>query len=204
MFETNSIIAFLSIPIVIAVSFLYYLLSKTAIESAINEHQENKRGFSRWVLVVIVLFALGIYVVRVKPFSESQWAISQWAIQTNPEISIAALLGLIYVAIEIPYQLVKTAAKDAAEELLAAGDDRRNLARMKSAQTLATIIARKLKVSCELQAFTSNEEFVFLTYIVDNKPVATRLKLNQADKADNWKKLGEWIMSNYQKENPQQ
>jgi hypothetical protein len=198
MFEANSIIAFFSIPVVIAVSFLYYLLVRTAIQSGIDEHQENRKPFNRWILVILVLLSLGVYIAYVRPFSES------WTFSANPEISIIVVLELVYIAIEIPYQLVKIAAKDAAEELLAAGDDRRNIARMKSAQTLAVIIARKLKVSCELQAFTSNEEFVFLTYIVNNKPIATRLKLNQADKADNWKKLGEWIMSNYQKENPQQ
>jgi hypothetical protein len=63
-------------------------------------------------------------------------------------------------------------------------------------------VAEKLNVACKLESFSGNEEFIFLTYIVNNKPIATRLKLNQADKAENWKKLGEWMITNYQKENP--
>jgi hypothetical protein len=119
-----------------------------------------------------------------------------------PEGSFLVILGFVYLGLEIPYLLVKMAAKDFVEEIAAAGNDKRQAARVKSAEVLADIVRRKLKVGCELQAITQNDEFVFLTYIVNNKPVATRLKLSQADSAESWKKLGDWLITNYQAQNP--
>lgn len=194
--EVNTLIVFGITFAIPAIFFLYYFVAKTAINAAIDEHQEGKRAFTlpRWMLVIIILICLVSYAFVVKPFERGFELISQQAVQINT----AVIIGLFYLSLEVPYQLVKVAAKDIAEALLAAGDDRRSVARLKAAETLAVIMGRKLKVSCELQAFSSNEEFVFVTYILGDKPVATRLKLNQADKAESWKKLGEWIMGNYQ------
>ncbi len=186
MTEKNILFIVLALILIPLVSFMYYLAFKRAINSAIREHRGDK-PFSRWIIIVIVIIATLAYF-SIAPANES----SLWVL----------LLVVLYIAFEIPYQLVKMAANDIAEELYATGDDKRNAARLKAAETLAMIVGRKLKVACELQTFTSNEEFVFLTYILNNKPIATRLKLNQADKADNWKKLSDWIITNYQKENP--
>lgn len=194
MLDQNTLVVILIAFLSPVFAFLYYFIAKVAFNSAIEE-QQGKKSLNRWFIVMIVLGFLATYAFIARPFSESVYA-------TNPlpkESLYFVALALLYIGLEVPYQLTKMAAKDAAEELLSAGDDRRNMARLKSAQTLATIMGRKLKVSCELQAFTNNDEFIFLTYIIDNKPFATRLKLNQADKPENWKKLGEAIMQNHQK-----
>jgi hypothetical protein len=200
MFDQNTVILFMIIVIMPAAFFLYYFIARSAVSAAIDEYQ-GARTFNRWILVIPVLIGLGVYAYMARPFVRESF---EPAYQPSTEISIGVFFALLYVAIEIPYQLIKSAAKDIAEGILAAGDDRRNIARLKSAQTLATIISRKLKISCELQAFSSNDEFIFLTYILNNKPAATRLKIIQADNPESWKKLGEWLMSSYQKENPQQ
>jgi len=197
MIDQNMLLTILITFLIPAAAFLYYFIFRTAIGQAMEEHQGTK-FINRWIFVVISLIVLVTYAFMAKPF----WKLPNESVyEPAPIVLLFIFFCLAYVALEIPYQLVKIAAKDMAEELAAAGDDKRNAARMKSAETLASIIKQKLKVSCELQAYTGNEEFIFLTYIVNNKPIATRLKLNQADKPENWKKLGEWIMSNYQAQN---
>lgn len=200
MLEQNILVISVVAILIPIVSFLYYFIAKLAINSGIDEHQSRKKGLNRWILVILVLIYLGGYTYAVKPFGHSD---SEAVYQASNEINLSVILGLIYLCLEVPYQLVKSASKDIAEALLAAGEDRRTVARQKAAETLAMIMGRKLKVSCELQAFSSNEEFVFVTYILGDKPIATRLKLNQADKPDSWKKLGDWIIGSYQNQKAQ-
>jgi hypothetical protein len=197
MFDQNNVVLFMIIVLIPAAFFLLYFIARSAVNAAIDEHQ-GARSFNRWLLAIPVLIGLLVYAYVGRPFARESF---ETAYQPSTEISIGIFFALFYLAVEVPYQLIKSAAKDVAEGILDAGDDRRNIARMKSAQTLATIISRKLKISCELQAFSSNEEFIFLTYILNNKPAATRLKITQADNPESWKKLGEWLMSSYQKEN---
>lgn len=177
------ILLILSAP---ALCFLYFISFQIAIRSAIKENNGEK-FFNRLYILFAVIVALGaIYFVK-------------FGLDSMP-VHVAAAVGVFYLVLEIPYQLVKYAAKAMVDELIAVNEDKREAARLKQAQTLAAIIEEKLNISCELQAFSHNEEFIFLTYILKNKPIATRLKLNQADKAESWKKLGEWLITNYQKE----
>lgn len=173
--------------------FLYLYLFRVAIIAAVKEHQGEKR-FNRLFLVAVILPILIIYAGFEKPFSA--W----YRLEESSFGFYLLALGFAYITIEIPFQLVKSAAKSVVDDIEDAGEGKRNLARMKSAEELAAIISQKLELPCELQAFSANEEFVFLTYILNNKPYATRLKLKHADNAENWKKLGERIMQNYQTE----
>jgi hypothetical protein len=196
MIEKNLILTLALGAFFLIASYVYHAIFSKAIKDALSEH-EGKWSFNGWISIAVVGTLLVTYIFLASSSVES--------ITNNLfSPSILFILGLVYLAFEIPYMLVKMAAKDYVEQIAAAGEDKRIAARQKSAEVLADIVRRKLKVDCELQALTSNEEFVFLTYIVNNKPIATRLKLNQADKPENWKKLGEWIITNYQKEYPQQ
>ncbi len=177
------IILILSIP---ALCFLYFISFQIAIRSVIKEN-DGEKFFNRLYIVFAVILALGaIYFLNIGIDS----------MLTH----VAVAVGIFYLLMDIPYYLVKHAARAMVDELLSVNDDKREAARLKQAQTLAAIVQEKLKIPCELQAFSSNDEYVFLTYILSNKPIATRLKINRADKAESWKKLGEWIMTNYQKE----
>lgn len=187
MTQTTILFILLALFLIPLFSFIYYLIFKRAINAAIREHRGEK-SLGHWIVTIIIIIGLIVY------FSIPNFA-------QQPSLWIV-LVVILYIAFEIPYQLVKMAANDIVEDLAAAGNDKRDAARQKAAETLAMIVGRKLKVPCELQSFTSNDEFVFLTYILNNKPIATRLKLNQADKADNWKKLSDSMIANYQKENP--
>jgi hypothetical protein len=196
MIEQNLMLTLALAAFFLIASYLYYIIFSKAIKDALLEHEGNW-SFNGWISIAIVSTLLVTYIFLASPSLES--------ITSNFfSPSLLFVVGLIYIAFEIPYMLVKMAAKDYIEQIVAAGDDKRIAARQKSAEVLADIVRRKLKVDVELQALSNNEEFVFLTYIVNNKPIATRLKLNQADKPENWKKLGEWIITNYQKEYPQQ
>jgi hypothetical protein len=196
MLDQNTLLIVLIAFTISAVCFLYYFLFQTAISSALKEHQ-GERFFNRWILVTIILVILTAYGFMARPFTATNRPSSY---EASPVVQFFMICAICYVVLEIPYQLVKMAAKTMADEVLAAGDDKREVARLKSAQTLASIIHEKLNVTCELQAYSSNDEFIFLTYIVNNRPVATRLKISQADKAESWKKLGEWLIQGYQKE----
>lgn len=201
MIDQNFLLTIILTFLIPVLSFLYYFQFRNAIHAALEEHQHGTKFINRLALIPITFIVLVAYAFIAKPF----WKLPNESVYEPAPIVLAFIaFCVLYLALEIPYQLVKMAAKDMAEELVMVGDDKRNAARLKSAQTLASIIHQKLNVSCELQAYSGNEEFIFLTYIVNNKPIATRLKLNQADKAENWKKLGEWVMKNYQKENPPQ
>jgi hypothetical protein len=178
-------------------SFVYYFTFSRAINDALREHEGQRSFNGGWLSVFLVSIALIAYIYIASPTFES-------LISNMFSGSLLVVVGLFYLAFEIPYLLVKMAAKDFVEQIAAVGDDKRIAARAKSAEVLADIVRRKLKVAVELQAMSNNDEFVFLTYIINNKPIATRLKLNQADKPENWKKLGEWMIANYQKEYPQQ
>jgi hypothetical protein len=199
MIDLNIVLTILAIFFVPGAGFIYYFLFRTAIHAAIEEHQGAK-FFNRWIFVAAILILLSVYAFVAKPFWQFPY---ESFYQPSLPVLFFVIAGVVYLLLEIPYQIVKMAARDAAEELAAVADDNRLAARTKSAVVLADIVGAKLKVACELQAFSSNEEFVFLTYIVNNKPIATRLKLNQADKPENWKKLGEWIITSYQKETAQ-
>jgi hypothetical protein len=188
---------YLAITVVVLIaSFIYYMTFSRAIKSAIQDHENKNRFDGSWIFIFVIFFAEIAYFFIAVPNFESFMA----GMVTGS--SFIAVIGIFILAFEIPYVLVKMAAKDYIEQIAAAGDDKRQAARVKSAEVLADIVRRKLKVSCELQAITSNDEFVFLTYIVNNKPIATRLKLNQADNAESWKKLGDWLITNYQAQNP--
>jgi len=186
-------IAFLIIGFVaLVMGYIHYSNFSRAIRDAVREHENPSKYNGSLIFIFVVSFALIAYFFIAVPTPES---FIDGFVSGG---SFLVIVGIFYLTFELPYLLVKMAAKDYVEQLAAAGDDKRQAARMKSAEVLADIVRRKLKVDCQLQALTSNNEFVFLTYIVNNKPIATRLKLNQADNPENWKKLGEWIITNYQ------
>jgi hypothetical protein len=196
MIDLLDIISVIVIFLIPVACFMYFFLFQIAIRNALKQHHGEKH-FNRWVIVGFVAIGLIFYYFLAKPRN------ADFQYEPSIIVQIFALLGAVYLAIEVPYQVVKMAAKEMAFELVEVADDKRETARLRSAETLASIVSEKLKVPCKLESFGGNEEFIFLTYIVNNKPIATRLKLNQADKAENWKKLGEWIITNYQAQNPQ-
>jgi hypothetical protein len=198
MFSSLSLLFILIALMIPAACFLYFFIFQIAITSALKESR-GETFFNRLFLVFGIMIALAAYFFIGKPFSRYP------LYELQPEEfnigTILFLAGIAYLLVEIPYQLVKHSAHAVIDDLQTAGEDKRNITRLTRAQTLADIVAKKLQITCELQSFSSNDDFIFLTYILNNKPAATRLKIIQADNPESWKKLGEWLITSYQKEN---
>jgi hypothetical protein len=175
---------------------LYHLAFTNAIDEAMQEYR-GRKFFNRWWLTVIVFLALIAYALTARLFEISVF--DQSALQSL----LLCFLGILYLAVEIPYQLVKMAAKDKVEQMLATREFLFQKASKQNAELLAERVRQKLKVDCELQTLSHNQDFVFLTYVVNSKPIATRLKLSQVEKSETWTSVGEWIIRHYQEEHPQ-
>jgi hypothetical protein len=143
------------IPAIPILGSLYHLAFTKAIDDAIEESQ-GKRCFHRWLLPLLVFLALMLYAFTARLFEPpylEKLSFPSWFL---------CCLGTLYLALEIPYQLVKTAAKDKLDIILTLREGKFQKMNQESAELRAKLARLRLKLDAELENFSSDEPLVFL------------------------------------------